>query len=87
MIAANVSKATNSFGKGQLVYIYGGYWGMAERLKVIGRYRGKHRFIKGVCSIVNLVNHRPKIVCNPEIIRKCQGEKITRSSILNFRYS
>ncbi|MFC3150611.1 hypothetical protein ACFOEK_06215 [Litoribrevibacter euphylliae] len=82
LVAANVSNSTDSFTERQILYIYGGYWSMAETLKVVGRYRRKNRLIKGSIRIKNLTNFRPKIVYDPRVISKLQGEVITLSSIL-----
>jgi len=76
LVAATARKATRSFSTGQLVYIYSVYWGMNEQAKVVGRFRRKHRWIKGVCPIVSLDNFRPKIVYNPNIIKKLADETI-----------
>ena len=82
VVAANLSKSTNSFTQGQSVYVFDGYWGMAERVKVVGRYRRKNRFVKGVCQRANLENHRPKIIYEPAVIRKLIGETIRLSTIV-----
>lgn len=79
VIVANINKSTRSFSAGQIVYIYGGYWGEAERTKVVGRYRRKHRFILGVCPIANLESHRPNIVYDPRVIQKLDGQHISAS--------
>jgi hypothetical protein len=76
LVAANVSKSTRSFSKGQVLYIYDGYWGMAERVKVVGRFRRKHNWIKGVIPIKNLGNFRPDEVYKPVVIGKLDGEII-----------
>lgn len=84
LVAAKVHLSTRSFSAGQVVYIYDGYWGMAERVKVIGRYRRKNRFILGVCPIKNLSDYRPKIVYQPQIIKKLLGETLEWSYYKGF---
>jgi len=77
LVVASVSKATRSFSKDQTLYIYDAYWGMNERVKVIGRYRRKHRLVQGVCPWVNLKSYRPTIVYDPNIIQRLKGKTIT----------
>jgi hypothetical protein len=76
LVAATVRKGTGSFSTGQVVYIYSVYWGMNEQAKVVGRFRRKHRWIKGVCPIASLDHFRPKIVYNPTIIKTLADETI-----------
>lgn len=76
LVAATLRKATRSFSAGQLAYIYGVYGGLNRQAKVIGRFRGKNRWIKGVCPIASLDNFRPKLVYTPNIIKKLAGEYI-----------
>lgn len=77
LVAASVIKATRSFSIGQVVYIYDGYWGMAERVKVVGRFRRKRNWIRGVIPIKNLGNFRAKIVYNSTVLKKLEGETIS----------
>jgi hypothetical protein len=74
LVAANVATSTRSFSRGQLVFIYDVYWGMNERAKVVGRFRRKRDWIRGVVPIKSLDNFRPKMVHNPFVIRKLHGE-------------
>ena len=74
LVAANVATSTRSFSRGQLVFIYDVYWGMNERAKVVGRFRRKRDWIRGVVPIKSLDNFRPKMVYNPFVIRKLHGE-------------
>lgn len=76
LVAATLRKATHSFSAGQVVYIYNVYWGMNEQAKVVGRFRRKNRWIKGVCPIALLDDFRPKIVYRPDIIQKLDDETI-----------
>lgn len=87
LVAANISKSSHSFTEGQLLYIFGGYWGVGERVKVVGRFRRKNRIIKGACPIKNLVNHRLKVIYNPAIIRKLEGQYINFGLFVGFERS
>lgn len=84
LIAAIVRKSTRSFSTGQRVYIYSVYWGMNEQVKVVGRFRRKNRWIKGVCPIASLDHFRPKIVYNPNIIKTLADETIDSSIFPRF---
>lgn len=76
LVAATLRKATRSFSAGQLMYIYNVYWGINEQAKVLGRFRRKNRWIKGVCPIASLDNFRPIIVYSPPTIKKLSDETI-----------
>jgi hypothetical protein len=52
--------------------------------KVVGRFRRKNRWIKGVCPMASLDNFRPKLVYTPNIIKKLEGEFVSRSIFLRF---
>jgi hypothetical protein len=54
------------------------YGGLNRSAKVVGRFRRKNRWIKGVCPIASLDNFRPKLVYIPNIIKKLEGEAINR---------
>ncbi|MCC5598946.1 hypothetical protein [Nostoc favosum] len=84
LVAANLQKSTHSFSEGQLLYIYNGFWGMNERVQVVGRHRRKHRLILGVCPIKSLSNFRPKLVYEPAVIRKLHGECIDGGIFMGF---
>lgn len=84
LVAATLRKATHSFSAGQLLYIYDIYGGLNRSAKVIGRFRRKNRWIKGVCPIASLDNFRPKLVYTPDIIRKLEGEFINSSIFPRF---
>ena len=74
LVAAVVRKSTKSFSAGQRVYVYNAHWGMYEQAMVIGRYRRAHRWICGHCPIDILDNFRPKLVYDPQIIRKLREQ-------------
>ena len=84
LVAANLSVSTRSFSAGQLLYVYDVYWGMNERAKVVGRYRGKNRFVTGVCRIDRLENARPKIAAHPGVVRALAGQWISGGIFLRF---
>lgn len=78
LVVANVIKSTRSFSAGQLVYIYDVYWGMNDNAKIVGRFRRKQNWMRGVIPIKNLSNFRLKAAYEPTVLKKLQGEKITR---------
>ena len=84
LVAATLRKATRSFSTGQLVYIYDLYGGLNRSAKVVGRFRRKNRWIKGVCPIASLDNFRPKLVYTPDIIKKLQDEWISSAIFPRF---
>jgi len=69
VIAARMAASTRSFTIGQRVLVYDGYWGEAERVKVVARYRRSHRWIRGVVPIAKLAGARPAVVYDPAVIR------------------
>lgn len=77
IVKATLTKSTRSFSKGQVVYIYDGFWGMAERIKVIGRYRRKHRFVIGVCPMDNVTNYKEVTIHDPRILALLKKNDIT----------
>jgi hypothetical protein len=84
LVMANVAKSTRSFSVGQIIYIYDGYWGMAEKVKVVGRFRRKHNWICGVIPIKNLENFRSKIVYEPTVLKKLSGKTINDTIFTMF---
>jgi hypothetical protein len=59
---------TRKFHGGAKVYIAGTYWA-AERMRVVGLYKGKN-FITCTISAIYLENFRVKLVYKPEVIRR-----------------
>jgi hypothetical protein len=84
IIVANAARSTRSFAAGQRLYVFDGYWGMNERVRVVARYRARHRFIRGVFPIAGLTNCRPGIVHHPAVIRRLAGEAISRGMFGGF---
>jgi hypothetical protein len=74
VVLANAGRSTRSFAAGQRLYVYNGYWGMNERVQVVGRFRQRHRFVRGVFPIAGLTNCRPHLVHHPGVIRRLAGE-------------
>jgi hypothetical protein len=61
---------TRKFTGGAKVYIAGAYWGMGgERVRVIGRYRGKN-FITCTINAMYLENFRVSLAYHPEVVRR-----------------
>ncbi len=83
LLAANLKRSTPSFTEGQLLYIYDD-WGMAENLKVVARYRAKHRFVDSHCAIHNVTNFRPKQIHSPVVIKKLKGQVISKALFKDF---
>lgn len=79
LVAARLTRSTRTFSAGQLVYVFDVYWGMNERVKAVGRYRRKHRFVVGACPIAILDDCRPKRVMTPAVIELLTGERIPRA--------
>jgi hypothetical protein len=77
LIVANAARSTHSFAAGQRLYVFNGYWGMNERIRVVARFRERHRFVRGVFPIAGLTNCRPGIVQHPAVIRRLAGEMIS----------
>jgi hypothetical protein len=77
LIAARLATSTRSFSAGQKVLVYDGYWGMAERVKVVARYRRKHRWVLGVCPLARLTDGRPVIEYSPAVVRALRGQSIS----------
>jgi hypothetical protein len=84
LVLANMIQSSNSFTQKQLVYIYGGHWGMSERLKILGKYRAKNRLIEGHCDVNQLTHFRPKIIFNPAIIAKLKDTSISAQLFQGF---
>lgn len=82
LVAANLSRSTRSFSEGQRVYVYDGFFGMNERVKVAGRYRRKHRVILGVCPTKKLRDHRLVVVYEPAVLRALHGVRIHLATLL-----
>jgi hypothetical protein len=77
LIVANAARSTQSFSAGQRLYIFNGYWGMNERVRVVARFRRRHRFVCGAFPIAGLTNCRPGIVQHPAVIRRLAGQPIS----------
>jgi hypothetical protein len=84
VIAARVLASTRSFTVGQKVLVYDGYWGQAERVKVVARYRRKHRWIRGVCPIAKLGEARPVVEHDPAVVRALRGAWISLGMFLPY---
>ncbi len=74
LVAALVQKSTRSFSHGQRIYVYNAHWGMDEVAMVVGRYRRTGRWICGHCPMHVLDNFRPKIIYDPQILRKLREQ-------------
>jgi hypothetical protein len=79
LVVANAGRSTRSFAAGQRLYVFDGYWGMNERVRVVARYRQRHRFVRGVFPIAGLTGCRPAIVRHPAVIRRLVGQTISGS--------
>jgi hypothetical protein len=77
VIVANAARSTHSFAAGQRLYVFNGYWGMNERVRVVARFRERHRFVRGVFPIAGLTNCRPGIVHHPAVIRRLVGQTVS----------
>lgn len=90
LVAALVQKSTRSFSHGQRIYVYNGHWGMNEVAMVIGRYRRTGRWICGHCPMHILDNFRPKIIYDPQILRKLREQTTVGphgvSQLIFFRF-
>lgn len=73
LVAARLARSTTIFSAGQRVYVYDAYWGMNERALVLGRYRRRHRWVRGVCAIDILVDCRPQLVWSRAVIARLEG--------------
>ncbi len=61
---------TKHFPAGSKVYILHHFWGMGgERVTVVGRHRGSHRYVTMTISSEWLANWRTELVYSPHIIR------------------
>lgn len=73
---------TKHFPAGSKVYILHHFWGMGgERVTVVGRHRGSHRYVTMTISSEWLANWRTELVYSPHIIRliKTCGEYLKYS--------
>ncbi len=83
VVAARLSGGTRSFSEGQRVYVYDGFFGQNERVKVVGRYRRKHRFIRGVCPMQKLIDPRLVVVYQPAVLGLLEGQRITLATLIS----
>jgi len=67
-------KGTKHFAPGAKVYCSRALWGDGyEKVQVIGRHRGSHRFVKMIVSSKYLTNWRVELVYSPHVIRELEG--------------
>ncbi|GEM_PF-6681080 len=72
-----IRNGTKKFRGKQKVYYQYGYWGMGgQAIIVIGRYRGKYKYISCAIRSAVLTDFRPELVYSPTIIEQ-----------LHFRYT
>jgi hypothetical protein len=84
LVQATVLKSTHSFSANQTLFVYCVHWGMNERAMVVGRFRGKHRFVRGVCPIASLGNFRPKLVQHPAVLGALAGRYVDGGIFIRF---
>ena len=74
---AETRSGTKHFPAGSKVYILSHFWGMGgERVTVVGRHRGSHRYVTMTISSTLLANLRTELVYSPFIVNliKTRGE-------------
>jgi hypothetical protein len=76
VVAARMERSTHTFTAGQVVLVHDAFWGMNENAKVLGRYRRKHRWVRGVCPIDILVDCRPRLERSPAVLALLAGTSI-----------
>ena len=63
-------RGTKHFAPGAKVYVYDFFWGVAgERVTVMGRHRGSHRFIQLSMRAKHLANWRAELVYSPTVAK------------------
>jgi hypothetical protein len=69
-----VRSGTKHFPPGAKVYCFPMLWGDGyERVKVVGRHRGSHRYVTMIVRSEHLTNWRAKLIYSPEVIRRLEG--------------
>ncbi len=74
---AEKRSGTKHFPAGSKVYLLSHFWGMGgERVTVVGRHRGSHRYVAMTISSKLLANRRAELVYSPHIVNllKTRGE-------------
>ena len=74
-------KGTKHFAPGTRVWVLEQYWSWDERVAVVGKKKGTHRYIRKVMSARQLENFRVKRVYSPTILSWMCG---ARNDIRNF---
>ena len=65
-----IGRGTKHFPPGAKVYCSPSLWGDGyERIKVVGRHRGSHRYVAMVVRAAWLTNWRAQLVYSPRVIR------------------
>ena len=67
------SPGTKHFRAGALIWVVNGYWGMNDRVNVIGRHRVSARWIAVVEETARLTNFRVKPAFHPRLRRRLEG--------------
>jgi len=66
-----IKRGVKHFPGGAKVYCYPALWGDGyERVKVIGRHRGSHKYVTMIVPSKHLTNARAKLVYSPYIVKR-----------------
>ena len=81
-------KGTKHFAPGTLVWVMHAGWDPDDRMPVVGKKRGTHRYIRKVMDINNLENFRAKRIFSPTVISWMDGARADLpNSGESWRYS
>ncbi len=69
-----IKSGIKHFPAGAKVYCFPGLWGDGlERIKVVGRHRGSHRYATMIVQSKHLRNWRAKLVYSPYVTKELKG--------------